>query len=192
MTERRFGFLLHFISGPCNAILMAMQQPSSNQNTKSLPTVSIIVAMTSERVIGNQQGLPWHLPEDLQLFKRKTLGKTIIMGRKTHQSIGRPLPGRHNIVLSRATETFAGVQVCSSLIEGLAEAARYGQPIFMIGGAKLYEKALPVASELHISWVEENVEGDIFFPTFDINDWRVLSVTEHSGFNHIHYKRINT
>jgi len=171
---------------------MAMQQPSSNQNTKSLPTVSIIVAMTSERVIGTQQGLPWQLPEDLQLFKRKTLGKAVIMGRKTHQSIGQPLPGRHNIVLSRAPETLAGVQVCSSFIEGLAEAARYGLPIFVIGGVKLYEKALPVASELHISWVEENAAGDIHFPSFDLDDWRVLSVTEYSGFNHIHYQRINT
>ena len=192
MTERRFGFLLYFISSPCNAILIVMQQPRSNQQTKSLPAVSIIVAMTSERVIGTQQGLPWHLPEDLQLFKRKTLGKTVIMGRKTHQSIGRPLPGRHNIVLSRVPETLAGVQVCKSFIEGLTEAAPHGQPIFVIGGAELYKKALPVASELHITWVEENVEGDIFFPAFDINDWRVLNVTEHSGFNHIHYQRINT
>ncbi len=192
MTERRFGFLLYFISCPCNAILMVMQQPSSIQHTKSLPAVSIIVAMTSERVIGNQQGLPWHLPEDLQLFKRKTLGKTVIMGRKTHQSIGQPLPGRHNIVLSRAPVTLAGVQVCRSFIKGLTEAARHRQPIFVIGGAELYKKALPVASELHITWVEENVEGDIFFPAFDINDWRVLNVTEHSGFNHIHYQRINT
>ena len=192
MTERRFGFLLYFISGPCNAILMAMQQPNSNQNTKSLPTVSIIVAMTSERVIGTQQDLPWHLAEDLKLFKRKTLGKTVIMGRKTHQSIGQPLPGRHNIVLSRAPETLAGVQVCSSFIKGLAEAARYGRPIFVIGGAKLYEKALPIAAELHISWVEENAVGDIHFPPFDLDDWRVLSVTEYSGFNHIHYQRINT
>ena len=192
MTERRFGFLLYFISGPCNAILKVMQQPSSNQQTNNLPAVSIIVAMTSERLIGTQQGLPWQLPEDLQLFKRKTLGKAVIMGRKTHQSIGQPLPGRHNIVLSRAPETLAGVQFCSSFIEGLAEAARYGLPIFVIGGVKLYEKALPVASELHISWVEENAAGDIHFPSFDLDDWRVLSVTEYSGFNHIHYQRINT
>jgi len=192
MTERRFGFLLHFISGPCNAILMAMQQPSSNQNTKSLPTVSIIVAMTRERVIGTQQGLPWQLPQDLQLFKRKTLGKTVIMGRKTHQSIGQPLPGRHNIVLSRASGPLAGVQVCRSFIEGLAEAARHGQPIFVIGGAELYEKALPIASELHISWVEENAVGDIHFPPFDLDDWRVLSISEYSGFNHIHYQRNST
>lgn len=172
--------------------LNAMQQPNSIQHTKSLPAVSIIVAMTSERVIGTQQGLPWHLPEDLQLFKRKTLGKTVIMGRKTHQSIGRPLPGRHNIVLSRAAETLAGVQVCSSFIEGLTEAARHGQQLFVIGGAELYKKALPIASELHISWVEENLEGNVFFPAFDINAWMVLNVTEHSGFNHIHYQRINT
>jgi dihydrofolate reductase len=189
MTERRFGFLLYFISGPCNAILMAMQQ---HQNTKSLPTVSIIVAMTSERVIGTQQDLPWHLAEDLKLFKRKTLGKTVIMGRKTHQSIGRPLQGRYNIVLSRAPLTLTGVQVCRSFIEGLAEAARHGQPIFVIGGAELYEKALPIASELHISWVEENAVGDIHFPPFDLDDWRILSTSEYSGFNHIHYQRNST
>jgi dihydrofolate reductase len=192
MSERRFGFLLYFISGPCNAILMAMQQPSSKQNTKSLPTVSIIVAMTSERVIGTLQGLPWHLPEDLQLFKDKTLGKTVIMGRKTHQSIGRPLPGRHNIVLSRSPLTLAGVQVCSSFIDALAEAARHGQPIFVAGGTELYKKALPIASELHISWVEEKAAGDILFPSFKLDDWRVLRITEYSGFNHIHYQRINT
>ena len=192
MTERRFGFLLYFISGPCNAILMAMQQPNSNQNTKSLPTVSIIVAMTSERVIGTQQDLPWHLAEDLKLFKRKTLGKTVIMGRKTHQSIGRPLQGRYNIVLSRAPLTLTGVQVCRSFIEGLAKAARHGQPIFVIGGAELYEKALPIASELHISWVEENAVGDIHFPPFDLDDWRILSTSEYSGFNHIHYQRNST
>jgi len=192
MTERRFGFLLYFISGPCNVILMAMQQPISNQKTKSLPTLSIIVAMTSERVIGTQQGLPWHLPEDLQLFKRKTLGKTVIMGHKTHQSIGRPLQGRHNIVLSRAPLTITGVQVCSSFIEGLAEAARHGQPIFVIGGAELYKKSLPIASELHISWVEEKAAGDIHFPPFDLDDWSVLSISEYSGFNHIHYQRNST
>ncbi len=171
---------------------MVMQQPSSHQSTESLPAVSIIVAMTKERVIGSQQGLPWHLPEDLQLFKRKTLGKTVIMGRKTHQSIGRPLEGRHNIVLSRAPLNLTGVQVCSSFIESLAEAARYGQPIFVIGGAELYEKALPIASELHISWVEENRAGDIHFPPFDLDDWRVLSSSEYTGFNHIHYQRNST
>lgn len=192
MSGRRFGFLLYFISDPCNAILMSMQPPSSNQNTKSLPTVSIIVAMTSERVIGNQQGLPWHLPEDLQLFKCKTLGNTVIMGHKTYQSIGRPLPGRYNIVLSRAPATLTGVHVCSSFIEGLTEAARHGQPIFVIGGAELYKKALPVASELHISWVEENAPGDVHFPPFNLDDWKVFSISEYSGFNHIHYQRNNT
>jgi dihydrofolate reductase len=169
-----------------------MQQSGRNQHTQSLPTIAIIVAMTSEGVIGAQNGLPWNLPEDLQLFKRKTFGKTVIMGRKTHESIGRPLPGRHNIVLSQTPVNLTGVHVCKSFIEGLAAAVFYGQPVFVIGGAELYKKALQVATELHISWVEEKMKGDIYFPPFDLNDWRVVSVKEHSGFKHIHYHRINS
>jgi dihydrofolate reductase len=169
-----------------------MQQPDRVQNSKNLPTVSIIVAMTKERVIGAQEGLPWHLPEELQLFKRETYGKTVIMGRKTHQSIGRPLPGRHNIVLSRTTVSLEGVQVCSSFIEALTLATSYRQPVFVIGGSELYEKALTIASELHISWIEEKTAGNTHFPSFNLDDWRVLSVTEYSGFKHIHYQRINT
>ena len=168
-----------------------MKSPLSNQSRMNLPSVSIIVAMTSEQVIGCQQGLPWHLPEDLHLFKQKTLGKTVIMGRKTYQSIGHPLPGRHNIVLSREPAVIAGVQVCNSFIEGLTEAASYQKPVFVIGGKEVYKKALPIASELHISWVDENVEGNIHFPPFDLEDWSVKSIRDFSGFRHIHYQRIN-
>ncbi len=115
-----------------------MQQTDNQHTTKKVPRVSIIVAMTNQRVIGDRQGLPWHLPEDLQLFKRKTLGTTVIMGRKTYQSIGRPLPGRLNIVLSRTHEAFSGVKICHSFCEGLKEAADHGLPVFVIGGAELY------------------------------------------------------
>jgi dihydrofolate reductase len=156
-----------------------------------LPSISIIAAMTSAHVIGSQQGLPWHLPEDLQLFKRKTMGKTIIMGRKTYQSIGRPLPGRQNIVLSRTSGLISGVQVCTSFEESLVAAARHGEPTFIIGGAELYKEALPLAAELHISWIDKNLPGDVFFPDFDLTEWTVCSESTYSGFSHVHYRRKN-
>lgn len=168
-----------------------MQQTQNDQTTTSLPRISIIVAMTDQRIIGDQQGLPWHLPEDLQLFKSKTLGTTVIMGRKTYQSIGRSLPGRCNIVLSRKVKTLKGVKVCSSFIEGLTEAARHNQPVFVIGGAEIYRKALPIAADLHVSWVKKSVQGDISFPAFDLKDWQIISINDYSEFKHIHYRRIN-
>ena len=103
-----------------------------------MPQVAIIVAMTKDRVIGTGNGLgnglPWHLPEDLQIFKHLTMGSAIIMGRKTHATIGRPLPGRHNIVLSRCQEELPGVQLCKSFAAGLTSAAQIGRPVFVIGG----------------------------------------------------------
>ncbi len=153
------------------------------------PSISIIVAMTCDQVIGDKQGLPWHLPEDLQLFKLKTFGTAVIMGRKTYQSIGRPLPGRHNIVLSRTHDALPGVKVCHSLSESLTEAACHGLPVFVIGGAEVYEEALPIATDLHISWVETNVAGDIFFPAFNLDDWTVCKLTKYQGFKHVHYQR---
>lgn len=166
-----------------------MQVSQKTSPPKDLPKLSIIVAMTNARVIGDQCGLPWHLPEDLQLFKRITMGKTVIMGRRTYQSIGQPLQGRHNIVLSRSPEQLSGIQVCTSFEEGLISAARYGESIFIIGGTELYRKALPIAAELHISWVYENLSGDVFFPALDLSKWIVCSESEYAGFKHVVYKR---
>ena len=154
-----------------------------------MPLVAIIVAMTRDRVIGSGKDLPWHLPEDLQLFKRLTMGGTIIMGHKTHASIGHPLPGRHNIVLSRSQEELPGVQLCKSFVTGLTSAAQLGRPVFVIGGEELYRKALPIASELHISWVKETVTGDVHFPEFDLADWVIFEDEDHQGFHYRHYKR---
>jgi len=169
-----------------------MQPTQASKPSLDLLQISIIVAMTDDRVIGNQQGLPWYLPEDLQLFKRKTLGKTVIMGRKTYQSIGHPLPGRYNIVLSRTLAQQTDIQICRSFIEGLTLATRHRQEAFIIGGAELYQKALPIANDLHISWVEEKVSGDLLFPEFDLAQWLVCDSTEYPGFKHIHYQRIAT
>lgn len=156
-----------------------------------IPKVAIIVAMTSERVIGSGDTLPWHLPEDLQLFKRLTMGHTIIMGRKTYQSIGRPLPGRHNIVLGQFQKAPPGIQVCSSFMAGLISAAKIGHQVFVIGGENLYRKALPIASELHVSWVKDSVSGDVYFPEFALTDWIACEEMDRSAFHYIRYRRKN-
>ena len=155
----------------------------------TLPHVAIIAAMTADRVIGANDGLPWHLPQDLHLFKTLTIGNTVIMGRKTYASIGTPLPGRHNIVLSNQALNLCGVEVCSSLIEGLAAAAKHGRPVFVIGGAELYEKALPIATEMHISWVKETHQGDVYFPDFTLEEWRVLKEKDYPEFTYTKYRR---
>ena len=168
---------------------MKMQRPNDFPLQTDLPQVSIIVAMTKDRVIGSGEDLPWHLPEDLQLFKQLTMGCTIIMGRKTYASIGRPLPGRNSIVLSRSQSKLPGVQVSDSFIAGLTVAAQLGHPVFVIGGEELYRKALSIASELHISWIKDAVPGDVFFPEFDLAGWVTCEEVDHAGFHYTHYRR---
>ena len=154
-----------------------------------VPEVAIIAAMTKDRVIGQGDGLPWDLPEDRQLFKNLTTGSTVIMGRKTYQSINRPLADRHNIVLSRTLTDLPGVTVCKSFIEGLEVAGRFGRPVFIIGGAGLYREALPVASVLHISWVKKPYAGSVHFPEFDLADWTLIKQKDYPGFRYVHYLR---
>jgi dihydrofolate reductase len=156
-----------------------------------VPSVALITAMTSDRVIGSRGTLPWHLPDDLLLFKRLTLGCTVMMGRKTHSSIGHPLSGRHNIVLSRSCSELAGAEACGSFMEGLLAAARFGRPLFVIGGAQLYHQALPITSELHISWVKAAHTGNIYFPEFDLDDWVSCDERDYPEFCYVHYRRRN-
>jgi dihydrofolate reductase len=138
-----------------------------------MPVLSLIVAMTRDRVIGRDNDLPWRLSEDLKRFKRITTGKPIIMGRKTYDSIGRPLPNRLNIVVTRSAEFKApGCTVVHSLDDALAAAGDV-EEVLVIGGATLYEEALPRADRLYLTWVEADVAGDTFFPTFDVSGWRV-------------------
>ena len=154
-----------------------------------LPEVAIIAAMTADRVIGLGGRLPWDFPEDLQLFKRLTIGGTVIMGRKTYKSIGHPLPERQNIVLSRTITDLPGVMVCNNFIESLAAAGKFGRPVFILGGAELYHKALPIASVLHISWVKRSFGGDVYFPEFDLADWTVEEEQDYPGFRYVSYHR---
>lgn len=111
------------------------------------------------------------------------------MGRRTYDTIGSPLPGRHNIVLSRSKSNLSGVQTSKSFMEALAIAAKIGKPVFVIGGEELYRKALPIASEIHISWVNDDFSGDVYFPEFDLNEWNVSEEKAYSDFKYIRYHR---
>jgi len=133
--------------------------------------ISIIAAMDRNHLIGNNNQLPWHLPADFAHFKSTTMGKPIVMGRKTFESIGKPLPGRINIVLSRNPETqFDGVVCVSSFEEALA-AAPEAQEIMIIGGSTIYEMLLPQTNRMYLTYVDAAFEGDAWFPEFDENQW---------------------
>lgn len=149
--------------------------------------IALIVAMARNRVIGRNNRLPWYLPEELQYFKQATLGKPIIMGRRTHESIGRPLPGRSNIVVTRDPAWSAeGVSVVHSLEEGLEQAERQGlidgiDETVVIGGAQLYAEVLRVANRLYMTEVHAEVDGDTVFPEVDLSLWEEVSRVDHAG-----------
>ncbi len=138
--------------------------------------VSMIVAHANNRVIGKDNDMPWHLPADLSYFKRVTLGKPVIMGRKTFESIGRPLPGRKNIIISRdaayhaeGVENVTSVDQALSLVEGVEE-------VMIIGGGAIYDYCMPFTTKLYITHINAEIEGDTYFPQYDAaNDWLKLS-----------------
>ena len=135
------------------------------------PLVSLIVAMAQNGVIGRDNSLPWRLPEDLKRFRTFTLGKPILMGRKTFESLGRPLPGRTNLVLTRDRSWFAhGVIVVHSVEEALAQAGS-SEELVAIGGAEIYRLVLPFARRIYLTHVHADVLGDITFPEFDPTQW---------------------
>jgi dihydrofolate reductase len=143
------------------------------------PRLSFIVAMAKNRVIGRDNALPWKLPEDLRHFKATTLGHPIVMGRKTWESIGRPLPGRQNIVVTRNRGFQApGAVVVHSLDEALA-AATPAEEVFLIGGAQLYVDALPRADRIHLTEIDREFEGDAYFPLLPAFQWREVSREGH-------------
>ena len=127
--------------------------------------IKAIVAMAENRVIGNAGAIPWHLPEDFKFFKATTMGHAILMGRKTYESIGKPLPGRENIVLSRTMPETPGITVIRSLNE-LKEPPD-GRDLFVIGGEEIYRLLLPKVQELYVTKVPRAIEGDTRFPEFE-------------------------
>jgi dihydrofolate reductase len=147
--------------------------------------IIVAVATSKDGVIGSNNQLPWHLPEDLKYFKSVTLGKPVIMGRKTYESIGRPLPGRTNIVITRSTDWSAeGVVVVNSLEHALdqaraAIAASTTSVVeaMIIGGAEIYRSALPLVDKVYLTRVEIEIDGDAFFPELPATDWKLTSST---------------
>ena len=135
------------------------------------PLISLIVAMAQNGVIGRDNSMPWRLPEDLKRFRAFTHGKPILMGRKTFESIGRPLEGRSNLVLTRDRSWFAhGVIVVHSVEEALTQASASDE-LVVIGGAEIYRLVLPFARRIYLTHVHADVQGDITFPEFDPTQW---------------------
>lgn len=141
--------------------------------------ISLIAAMDRNRLIGRDNAMPWHLPADLAHFKATTVGKPILMGRKTFQSLGRPLPGRENIVLSRDPEySAAGIRVVHDLEQAIATAGDIPE-LMVIGGATLYQTMLARADRLYLTFIEAEFNGDAWFPAWDPQEWRQTSLEKH-------------
>lgn len=140
--------------------------------------ISLIVAMDQNRVIGKNNKLPWHLPADLQYFKKVTMGHPIVMGRKTFESIGRVLPGRENVIVTRNQEFKAeGCVVLHDIAQIKMFADNHEEEVFVIGGAEIFKEILPFTDRLYITEIHETFEGDTFFPEIDENEWDEISST---------------
>lgn len=147
-----------------------------------------IVAMSSNRVIGREGKLPWHFPEDLKFFKRTTLGHPILMGRATFDSIGRPLPGRQNVILSRTMQPREGVTVIRDVSE-LPKACGDAETVFVIGGARVFEELLPRCDGLYLTWIAQPYEGDVWLPPFEHLFQMREVVGESEGLEFRYYER---
>ena len=134
-------------------------------------SISMIAALGSNRAIGSNNKIPWHLPKDFEWFKRHTLGKPVIMGRKTFESIGHALPGRHNIVVTTSGNCYENADTCATPDDAINSVAmQYGE-IMIIGGAQIYDHFLPRANRLYLTLVDIAVDGDAFFPDYDQYQW---------------------
>ena len=162
--------------------------------------VSLLAALDRNFAIGKDNALPWHLPDDLKRFKSLTLGKPILMGRKTAQSLGRALPKRRNLVLTRSGRVpFTDMQAVASLDEALSAAGNHGaEELCVIGGGEVFALALPRASCMRMTWVDTVIEGaDAFFPRFDAGEWIETSREAHRAdanhafaFDFVDYRRL--
>lgn len=159
--------------------------------------LSIIVAAADNRVIGRDNDLPWHLAADLKRFKHLTMGHHLIMGRKTFEAIGRPLPGRTMVVISRGSPRLPdGVAMASSLKQAIELARSAGESeAFVAGGAQIYELALPIADRLYLTRIHQSFSGDAFFPAMNENQWELVEREDHAadaagiGYSFLNYER---
>ena len=143
--------------------------------------IALVVAISENRVIGKDNQLIWHLPEDLKHFKRLTMGHPMIMGRKTFEAIGKPLPGRTSIIITRQSDFQApqGCVVAGSVEEALKEGLALDEQVLVVGGGEIYRQALPFAEVVYLTLVHETYDGDAFFPDLDAETWDVTEQQEH-------------
>jgi dihydrofolate reductase len=148
-----------------------------------------IAAMSLNRVIGSQNRIPWHLPEDFKWFKQLTTGHVIVMGRKTYESIGKPLPNRMTVVVTRSVVEIPGVEIIPDLsrLDPQSPLLR-GREVFICGGAEIYRQILPRCSDLYLTLVKREVEGDTFFPEFESQFSLVTEVMDRPEFKILHYR----
>ena len=172
-----------------------MSDKQSNVSTP--PRICLIAALAANRVIGRNNALPWHLPADLKRFKALTTGHPVLMGRKTHESIGKPLPGRRNLIITRNRDySAAGCEVVHSLDDAIA-ACRGDREVFIIGGAELYRESLPRAHCLEFTEIRAEFEGDAWFPEISMAQWRETGREIHADepgisfrYDFVRYERI--
>lgn len=169
----------------------------SNSSKSAPPRICLIAAMAANRVIGRNNALPWHLSADLKRFKALTMGHPVVMGRKTYESIGKPLPGRRNLVITRSRDYAAPCcEVVHSLDAALA-ACHGAHELFIIGGAELYRESLARAHRLEFTEIHAEFEGDAIFPAFSMSEWRETGREIHSNeadvpfrYDFVRYERI--
>jgi len=154
--------------------------------------INIIAAMTTEKkVIGKDNWLPWEIPEELKHFRTMTAGGTVIMGRKTYDSIGRPMPKRHNIVVTRQKGLkIEGVDICHSVLEAITLAKKDGKEIWIIGGAEIYQQAIPLTERMYLSYIKKEYRGDTFFPEWNTQEWEVEQTEDYEEWTLVIYRRI--
>jgi dihydrofolate reductase len=157
--------------------------------TRPVKAFKAIAAMAENRVIGNRGSIPWHLPEDFKWFKQSTLGGILVMGRRTFESIGRPLPGRETVILSRSGFTAPGTRTVATLAQLDAEVGNDPREVWIAGGAEIYALLLPRCSDLFLTRVRSNPVGDAFFPEFESGFAPGQPVLEREGFTVLHFAR---
>lgn len=168
--------------------------------SESVSLISHIVAASSNRVIGKEGGLPWHLSEDLKFFKQKTLHHALIMGRKTFESIGRPLPQRLNVIVSRqAAYRPQGTFVLPSLEKALefcrSQSDQWGQEIFIAGGGEIFSQSMPLVQRIYLTEIHQEILGDTYYPPIDKTQFREISRLDHSSpisFSFVTLERIQS
>ena len=151
--------------------------------------LTIIAALSRTRVIGKNNQLPWNIPDDLKNFKKLTTGNTVIMGRKTFESIGRPLPNRHNIVITTSLHKTEGIEIAHTIQEAIEKAKARNKEAFVIGGATIYEQAIPFADKLILSHIKKDYEGVTYFPKLIGGEWEIIDRQNFTDFEVVTYER---